>query len=35
MVEIAENDRRTREIQEAGNRQAEELLRDKEDVLYN
>lgn len=35
MVEVAENDRRTREIEEAGKRQAEELLRAKEDVLYN
>ncbi|KAL4472978.1 hypothetical protein ABPG72_020672 [Tetrahymena utriculariae] len=35
MVEIAEKDRRIREIEEAGKRQAEEILRDREDVLHN
>lgn len=35
MVEVAEKDRRLREIEEAGKRQAEEILRDREDVLHN
>jgi hypothetical protein len=35
MVDIAEKDRRKREIEEAGSRQAEEILREREDVLYN
>lgn len=35
MVQIAEKDRRIREIEEAGKRQAEEILRDREDVLHN
>jgi len=35
MVEVAEKDRRIREIEEAGKRQAEEILRDREDVLHN
>lgn len=35
MVKIAENDRRIREIEEGGKRQAEEILRAREDVLYN
>jgi len=35
MVEVAEKDRRKREIEEAGTRQAEAILREREDVLYN
>ena len=35
MVRIAETDRRIRETEEAGTRQAEETLRKREDVLYN
>ncbi|CAD8140366.1 unnamed protein product [Paramecium pentaurelia] len=35
MVKSAEEDRRLREIQEAGTRQAEQILRDREDVQYN
>jgi len=35
MVEVAERDRRVRETEEAGTRQAEETLRKREDVLYN
>jgi len=35
MVKIAENDRRIREIEEGGKRQAEEILRAREDVFYN
>lgn len=35
MVDIAEKDRRLREIEEAGKRQAEEKLREREDVMYN
>lgn len=35
MVEKAENDRKIREIEESGRRQAEETLREREDVLYN
>lgn len=35
MVEVAEKDRRMREIEESGTRQAEETLRKREDVLYN
>ncbi len=35
MVGIAEKDRRMREIEEAGTRQAAETLRAREDVLYN
>lgn len=35
MVNVAEKDRRIREIHEAGRRQAEETLRNREDVLYN
>lgn len=35
MVEIAEIDRKFREIEESGKRQAEETLRQREDVLYN
>jgi len=35
MVETAEKDRRLREIEEAGKRQAEEKLREREDVIYN
>ncbi|CAD8060087.1 unnamed protein product [Paramecium sonneborni] len=35
MMKSAEEDRRLREIQEAGTRQAEQILRDREDVQYN
>jgi hypothetical protein len=35
LVDTAERDRRLREIQEAGRRQAEEKLREREDVVYN
>jgi len=35
MVEKAEKDRKIREIEESGRRQAEETLREREDVLYN
>jgi hypothetical protein len=35
MVNIEENDRRIKEIEEAGRRQADETLRAREDVLYN
>ena len=35
MVEKAEEDRKLREIKESGRRQAEETLREREDVLYN
>lgn len=35
MVDIAEKDRRLREIEEGGKRQAEEKLREREDVMYN
>lgn len=35
MVDVAEKDRRIREIEEAGKRQAEEILRNREDVLHN
>ncbi len=35
MVDVAERDRRMREIEEAGKRQAEQTLRKREDVLYN
>ena len=35
MVDVAEKDRRMREIEESGTRQAEETLRKREDVLYN
>lgn len=35
MVNVAEKDRRLREISEAGKRQAEETLRKREDVLYS
>lgn len=35
MVEKAENDRKQREIDESGKRQAEETLRAREDVMYN
>jgi hypothetical protein len=35
MVEKAENDRKIREIEESGKRQAEETLRQREDVLYS
>lgn len=34
MVNIAENDRRTREAEERGRRQAEETLQRREDLLY-
>ena len=34
MVELAENERRQREAQESGRRQAEQILRKREDVLY-
>ena len=34
MVRIAEDDRRKREAEESGRRQAEQILRDREDVLY-
>lgn len=35
MVKVAENDRRLREVEEAGKRQAGEILREREDKLYN
>jgi hypothetical protein len=35
MVEIAEIDRKKREIEESGKRQAEETLRQREDVIYS
>lgn len=35
MVSVSENDRKLREIEEAGKRQAEEKLREREDVMYN
>ena len=35
MVETAEKVRKIREIEESGRRQAEETLREREDVLYN
>jgi hypothetical protein len=35
MVEIAEIDRKLREIEESGKRQAEETLRQREDVIYS
>ena len=35
MVDVAEKDRRLREIEEAGKRQAEEKLIEREDVMYN
>jgi len=34
MVHLAEDDRRKREAQESGRRQAEQILRNREDVLY-
>lgn len=34
MVRLAEDVRRKREAEEAGRRQAEQILRDREDVLY-
>ena len=34
MVRIAEDVRRKREAEESGRRQAEQILRDREDVLY-
>lgn len=34
MVRLAEDDRRQREAQESGRRQAEQVLRQREDVLY-
>ena len=34
MVRIAEDVRRQREAEESGRRQAEQILRDREDVLY-
>jgi hypothetical protein len=34
MVRLAEDDRRQREAQESGRRQAEQILRHREDVLY-
>lgn len=34
MVELAESERRQREAQESGRRQAEQILRKREDVLY-
>lgn len=34
MVRLAEDVRRRREAEEAGRRQAEQILRDREDVLY-
>mgnify|MGYP000894912072 CR=1 FL=1 len=35
MVNHAENDRRTREAEERGRRQAEKILEDREDMLFN
>lgn len=35
LVKIAERDRRNREIEEAGRRHAEEILRNREQILYN
>lgn len=34
MVNIAENDRRKREAEERGRRQAEKLLEHREDLMY-
>ena len=34
MVRLAGNDRRKREAEESGRRQAEEILRSREDLLY-
>ena len=34
MVCLAENKRRRREAEESGKRQAEQILRDRQDVLY-
>ena len=34
MVCLAENERRRREAEESGKRQAEQILRDIQDVLY-
>jgi len=34
MVKLAEDERRKREAQESGRRQAEQILRKREDVLY-
>ncbi len=34
MVRLAEDDRRKREAQESGRRQAEQVRRQREDVLY-
>lgn len=34
MVRLAENERRKREAEESGKRQAEQVLRDRQDVLY-
>lgn len=34
MVRLAEDVRRKREAEESGRRQAEQILRDREDVLY-
>jgi len=34
MVQMAENERRKREAGESGKRQAEQVLRDRQDVLY-
>lgn len=34
MVEVAETNRKIREIEESGKRQAEETIRQREDVLY-
>ncbi len=35
LIKIAERDRREREIEEAGRREAEEILRNREQILYN
>jgi hypothetical protein len=34
MVRLAEDVRRRREVEESGRRQAEQILRQREDVLY-
>ena len=34
MVKLAEDVRRRREAEESGRRQAEQILREREDVLY-
>ena len=35
MVRLAEDERRKREAEESGKRQAEEVLRKRQDVLYS